>query len=395
MLKLIGITAIVLLFSACNPKQKHEHTAGEIYTCPMHTQVEQLSPGNCPICGMDLVKKSQAPAAFAGLMLNDSQVRLANVSTRVVRAQEVGQSILLNGRLAADENRTEVVSSRVSGRIDRLYVKETGRKLRGGEPFLELYSEQLLTYQNEFLLALEQAAQLGGKNTRYDQFVRSARQKLLRYGLSDTQVNELAQSRKASERITFVAPAGGVITVLSVAEGQYIDEGSPLYLLEDISSLWVEAELYPGEADFVRPDQRATIKIAGFEEKSLEVLVTFVTPEYRQNTQLTIMRAKLSNPTLAYQPGMHAQVILRHSVRKSLAIPVDAVVRDGTRSFVFVMTARNTYERRSVVTGLEDTDRVEISSGLTEGEEVVTTGAYLLNSEMTLKGMVSATDHKH
>jgi Cu(I)/Ag(I) efflux system membrane fusion protein len=288
-----------------------------------------------------------------------------------------------------------VVSSRVSGRVDRQYVRETGRSIRSGEPFLELYSEQLMTYQKEYLLALDQAGEFGGKNARYEQFVRSARQKLIRYGLSEAQVNELQRTRKASERITFVSPAGGVVTALSVAEGQYVNEGSTLYLLEDISSLWVEAELYPGEAEQARPGQQVTIKIAGFEDKSLEALVTFVTPEYRQNTQMTIMRARLANPARIYQPGMQAQVILRHDVRKALALPVDAVIRDADRSFVFVMTARNRYERRDVTTGLEDTDQVEVTSGLKEGEEVVITGAYLLNSEMILKGLSSANDHTH
>jgi membrane fusion protein, copper/silver efflux system len=380
-----AFTVVLLFLGSC--KQEHaDHTAStEVYTCPMHPDVEQAAPGKCPICGMELVKKSVA-APFNGLMLSDSQVRLANVTTRTAGLQEIGQSIILNARLTVDEDRSKVVSSRVGGRVERLYVKETGRNLQAGEPFMELYSETMQTLQQEYLLALDQAGQVSGAKERYAQFVLSARQKLLRYGLSEKQIDELARSKKVSDRVVFFAPLGGLVTNISVSEGQYLEEGTPLYRVEDIRHIWVEAEVYPGEAEKIKTGDAVTVKIAGFEDKPLNALVTFVTPEYRENSQLTIVRTAVENNAMIFQPGMQAQVFLRHSTRKALALPVDAVIRGGSGAFAYVMTNKNTFERRRVVTGMEDMDLVEITAGLKEGEQVVVSGAYLLHSEMILKG---------
>lgn len=336
----------------------------------------------------------QVPAASTGLMLNDSQIRLANITTQAIRIQEIGQSLLINARLVADETRSEVVSSRVAGRVEKLFVRETGRSLRVGEPFLELYSEDLRTFQQEYLLALDQAKAMGGE-ARHEQFVRSSQKKLLRYGLTEKQVDELGRTRTLSERIIFMAPAGGTVVSLSVTEGQYVDEGMPLYRVEDFRQLWVEADLYPEESDRITRGQAITVKIAGSEDKPLPAFVTFVAPEYRENQQITVMRAVIDNMDFKLQPGMQAQVLIRHAIRKALVLPSNAVIRGVNSAVVFILTDQNTFERRNVVTGLEDVDRVEIVSGLKEGDQVVVTGAYLLHSEMVLKGIAVTESHQH
>lgn len=355
------VALFALLLISCSPQEVHEHVRD--------------SP------------------AFAGLMLSDSQVRLANITTRPAKQQEIGSSLVVNARLAIDEERSEVVSSRASGRVERLWVKETGRLLRAGEPFLELYSEALLTLQEEYLLAVEQEKQLGATNTRYRQLANAARGKLLLYGLTERQVDELNRSGKVNRRILFLSPAGGTVTSISVTEGQYVEEGTPLYRVEDVSRLWVEAELYPDETRNLRVGDRVRVKIAGFEEEPREALVTFVTPEFRENSQVTLIRATLNNPSLAFKPGMAAQVMVRHSERVGLVVPIDAVIRGAHGADVFVMTDKNTFVRRRVTTGVEDIDRVEITEGLEPGEQVVITGAYLLHSEMVLKGVDTGSHH--
>ncbi len=328
-----------------------------------------------------LASDSRATVQSDALMFNDSQVRLANITTRNARTESIGQTMLLNGRLVADEDRTEAVSSRVGGRVERLFAKETGRRLSEGEPFLELYSETLMALQHEYLLALEHSSSVND-----DRFVRSSRLKLLRYGLSEKQVDNLSASRKVQERIAFLAPLSGIVTSVSVKEGQWVEEGTPLYRVEDTRTLWVEAELYPGETDNVAPGRPVTIRISGFEHLSQETRVTFVTPEYRNNSQVVLLRAVVGNREMQYQPGMQAEIMVRHSERKTLAVPIDAVIRGRNAAYLFVMPAPNTFERRLVTLGQEDDDLVEIRSGLKAGEVVVVTGAYLLHSEMTLRG---------
>ena len=387
-----GILLLVAML-ACTGTPTHEHQAeADTYTCPMHPEVTQPGPGKCPVCGMDLVRKTTPSSSFEGLMLSDSQVRLANVTTRKVTRQQIGNSILLNARLTANLDRTVVVSSRTAGRIDRLHIRETGRTLKAGSPFLELYSENLLTLQQEYLLAVEQAKTLGA---RYESFATSARKKLIRYGMTDAQVDALTRTHATSERVTYLAPVGGLIAEIAVSEGQYVEEGTPLYRLEDLRQLWVEAELYASEANAVRPGERVEVFLPGTSKEPLSATVTFISPEYTDNGQVVILRAVLDNPSMEYRPGMPAEVVIRHSVRMAISIPSDAVIQSAGGAHVFVMTDRNTFERRTVRPGIEDAHRLEILSGLQEGEQVVVTGAYLLHSEMILKGIGSQTSHQH
>ncbi|MBL7852432.1 MAG: efflux RND transporter periplasmic adaptor subunit [Cyclobacteriaceae bacterium] len=390
-----GLLLFLFLMMACTGSPRHEHDqaeATEVYTCPMHPEVTQPGPGKCPVCGMDLVKKASPTAANHGLMLTDSQIRLANITTRKVAQRKMGNSLLLNARLAANQETSEVVSSRTAGRIDRLYIKETGQPLRTGAAFLELYSENLLTLQKEYLLALDQAAAV---DQRYEAFVASSRKKLIRFGLTEAQVDELKRTRATQERITFLAPVGGLVTEILVAEGQYVEEGTPLYRVEDIRRLWVEAELYPAEANAIRTGEKVEVNIPGITREPLSASVSFISPEYRDNAQVVILRATLDNPALAYRPGMPAEVVVRHSVRPAISVPADAVIRSSGNAHVFVLTDKNTFERRMVRVGLEDASYLEILSGLQEGDEVVVTGAYLLHSEMILKGIGSQTSHQH
>lgn len=382
---------IMALIMGCKPAPSEQATDEPVYTCPMHTDVQQHKPGKCPVCGMDLVLKGQASKS-AGLMLTESQVRLANISTQRVARQPFAQTTVLTARLAVDEQRSKVVSSRVSGRVERLYIKETGRSLQPGEPFMEIYSETLLTLQREFLLAVEQNRQLA--SPRYAAFAKSARKKLLLYGLTPAQVDELERTKELRDRITYVATAGGVASEILITEGQYVEEGTPLYRVDDIGELWVEAELYPGESSLARPGDAVRIKIPGQQPDVMHGIVTFVSPEYRGKSQITVLRASLDNRGLTLRPGMQAQVILQSGQREALAVRLDAVIREEHGSHLFVKTATNTFDRRTVQTGLENDELIEIVSGIKEGEEVVITGAYLLHSELRLRGDAPVEHHQ-
>ena len=330
------------------------------------------------------------------LMFTESQIKLGNISTQVVKQQSIGQTLPVNARLVTNEEMTEVISARVAGRVEKLFVKESGRRINKGEPLYELYSESLLTFQKEYLLAFEQHKTMKAVDNRYEEYLKSARKKLLLYGLTDKQIDRLNYKNDIQPRITFLATASGVVKEINVAEGQYLNEGDALYQLENISTLWVEAELYPSELQYVKAGDHISVQVAGYTNSPAEAIVTFLSPEYRASTQVTVLRATLNNLTSQWKPGMQAQVFLKHSVNTSLAIPTDAVIHDQRGTHVYIQIAENTFVPRMVKTGVENFDSIEIIEGLKEGEIVVVTGAYLLYSEIILKnGKDPMMGHNH
>ncbi len=392
------IISLMLLTACGEQKQAHEHSAQaeEKYTCSMHPQIIQDEPGTCPICGMKLVKITSAGASGNQVMLNEQQIKLANITTGITRIRPVGEAVIVNGTLTHDEQKSEEISSRVTGRIEKLFVKETGRPVQKGQPLYVLYSEGLLTLQQEYLLAKEQYDALGKTERRYRSFMEAAERKLLLYGLTKKQIEGLTSKGVLQPRITFVSPASGIVTEIGVSEGEYIGEGATLYRIEDISSLWVAAELYPQEASLVKIGDKITVRVSGFESSPVEAKVTFLSPEYRENSQIVIMRAEIDNRDGRFTAGQQAQVFFTHSSHNAIALPVDAVIRDGKGAQVYVRAGPNTFEPRMVKTGVESFDSVEITEGLHEGDTVAVTGAYLLYSEIILKkGSNPMAGHVH
>ena len=383
----IGLLIIfgTLLLISCKKKADHEQhmVTVEKYTCPMHPQVIQDKPGTCPICGMDLVKMSASTAADGSIMLNESQIKLANITTTLTREEKMGENSILTGKLMVNEEQTEVVSSRVQGRIEKLFFKEVGQRVNKGQALYEVYSESLLTLQQEYLLAIRQFEEL--KSPRYESFVSSSEKKLLLFGMTKEQIAKLAKQKKTDSRITFLAPTAGVIARIDVTEGQYVSEGSALYRIEQLDQIWVEAELYPGESTLVKTGDVVRVQVNGFESEPVEGKVTFLSPEYRQGSQIITLRAVINNQKKDFLPGMQANIILSHSEKKAIALPVDAVIRDAKGSHVWILEKDGSFKSRLVKTGLENFEKIEIIDGLNEKENVVITGAYLLYSELVLK----------
>ena len=362
----------------------------------MHLQVVQDGPGTCPICGMDLVPIDRTASNSNDVMLNDAQVLLANITTQPVTKNSIGRTIAVNARLTVNEEKSEVISSRAAGRIEKLHIKESGRIVQKGDPLYELYSETLLTLQKEYLLAREQYLSLGKTESRYKSFFVAAEKKLLLYGLSKQQIEKLDQSKSVQPRIIFLSPASGIVTEVNALEGQYLQEGESLYRIENINQLWVEAELYADETKYARTGDKVTVRVNGFESYPVEAKIIFLSPEFRTNTQITVMRAEMENPKLQLKPGMQAQVLFSHSSHEAISVPPDAVIRDGKGSHLYVQVGKNTFRPKMVKTGIEDFEKVEITEGLHEKDTVVITGAYLLYSEIVLKkGGNPMAGHNH
>jgi len=318
------------------------------------------------------------------IMLSESQIRLGNITTETASKKNVGPASVINGTVVVNQQKSTSVNSRAKGRIEKLFVKETGVSVRKGDPLYVLYSEPLLTLQEEYLLAKEQYEMLGSSETRYKSFFEASERKLLLYGLSKSQIGQLSKN-SVTARITFLSPASGIVGQIKVDEGQYVDEGASLYDIEDVASLWIEAELYPGESSSIKRGDKIVVRVSGFESSPIETNIDFISPEYRANSQILIMRAKIENRKLLFKPGQQAQVVFTHSPTESIFVPTDAVVRDGSGAHVYVKTGDAIFRPRMVKTGVEGLNQVEITEGVNEGDTVAITGAYLLYSELVLK----------
>lgn len=392
------ITFLLFVLASCKNKNKIAVDPDTYYTCSMDPQVVEFKPGKCPICKMDLtpVKKKNGENKDE-LQLSEQQIQLGNIQTDTIRNGTIGDQLVLTATLNFDQLKTTSVSSRVMGRVERLFYKNMGDYVKQGSPLFELYSEDLNNAKQEYILALDKKKTFAAETViDFDQLIQSARNKLLLWGLNEIQIKELAQSKKASSTTIFYSTAGGYITQLDIREGDYVMEGGTIVKLADLSTLWAEAQVYTSQMAEVNTNSMAVVQLPDFDNKEIKGRIEFVNPEINPDTRINLIRVSIPNPGNQLKPGMPAYVVLKSPLRNTLTLPIDAVIRDGKGATVWVETEKNTFKSVMVQAGLESGDRIEIKSGLKEGDIVVLTGAYLLHSEYVFKkGADPMAGHNH
>jgi Cu(I)/Ag(I) efflux system membrane fusion protein len=396
-LVLCSAVLAILFLTACKNKKATEATKSDsYYTCSMHPQIMQDKPGACPICHMDLIPVAKSSETKDELMLSDEQIQLGNIQTDTLGRALAGDKIVLTATLTFDEMKVNSVSARITGRIDRLYFKNTGDYIKKGDHLFDLYSEELNTAKQEYLAALERQQTLGNSIVDFKQLLQSAKNKLMLWGVSESQIDALAKTKQFTPLTSFYSTASGYVTELPVKEGQYVMEGGVIVKLADLSNLWAEAQVYASQLASVDFKGVATVQLPDMPGKEITGKVTFANPEISADTRINLLRVSIPNTGNQLKPGMPAYVILKGNAGNAMTLPIDAVLRDGKMAMVWVQTDKNSYKRKLVETGLESGDRIEIKSGLQNGDVVVISGAYLLNSEYIFrKGAEPMEEHKH
>lgn len=399
-MKAIFFSTMIILLSltACKEQPAAVADPDVYYTCSMDPQVVEHKPGKCPICKMDLtpVRKKNGEKKDE-IELSDQQIQLGNIRTDTIRTGDVGDQQVLTATLNFDQMRTVAVSSRVMGRVEKLYYKNVGDHVTKGSPLVEIYSEELNNAKQEYLLALDRKKEFANETAiDFGQLLESARNKLLLWGMTENQLRELEKNRVTKSVTTFYSTASGYITQLDIREGDYLMAGGSIVRLADLSRLWVEAQVYTSQLADIEQGSVATVRLPDEDRSEIKGNIELVNPEISPDTRINLLRVAIPNSGNRLKPGMPAYVVLKSPPRKSLTLPIDALIRDGKGATAWLQAGLHSFKSVMVQTGLETGDRIEIISGLKPGDVVVTSGAYLLHSEYVFrKGTDPMAGHSH
>lgn len=394
----IGIFLLLsLIFTACNSSKKEDHSQHEnkkedhsqhdknkettFYTCSMDPQVKEDKPGKCPICHMELTPIKQDDSEVNQISLSKQQIQLGNITTQVIGQTQNNLEQNYTGVLTFNQEKSKTFSSKAMGRIEKLYFKSTGDYLSKNQPVFQLYSEDIAIAKQDYYTAFKQLEMPGnfGKNAK--NIMNAAKQKLLFYGLSNTQIENIKSNKDVSPYTTFYSTVSGTVSEISTAEGSYIMEGEPIIKVTDLNKLWLETQVNINYFKSLKIGQIATITFVDFPDKSISAKISFINPEINPETRLLLIRFEIPNQNLILKPGMQAIAKLMIAGGKGIYIPTDAVIREEKASYIWVEKKPGVYENLMVETGIETNGLIEIKSKIANGQKVVITGAYAINSE--------------
>ena len=323
--------------------------------------------------------------------LDTRRQQLIGVRTVRVARSTMAPEIRAAGTVAYDETRQADVNTRVDGWIRDLYADYTGRPVRRGDPLFTLYSPDLVATQNEYLLALRGQAQprqsdTGNLGEYADRLVDAARERLLRLDMTAADLDELQKSGRAAETVTFRSPVTGIILEKTALRGMRVMAGQTLFKIADLSTVWVEAEVYETDLASVRTGARAAVAVQAYPDRSFNARVTYIYPSVTEQTRTVRVRLELPNPEGLLKPNMLATVTLQTPQSNALVIPADALVDTGTQQLVFVAEGDGRFTPRDVRIGRKTPGEVEVLSGLKAGDEVASSATFFLDSESQLRG---------
>ncbi len=375
----------------------HPKTGKKIkyWTSPMDPTYIRNEPGKSPM-GMELVAvyEEEGEEKVPASVIRIDPVTVQNMGVRLARVKRkpLVRNIRAYGTIAYDERRMKVVSAWVGGRIDKLYVDFTGVEVKKGAPLVELYSPALVSTQQELILALETRGKLWTLGNQEaiksaSHLVEATKQRLLLWGITKDQIDEIERNREVRTHMTIHAPIGGTVIHKNAFEGQYVKEGERLYTIVDLSTVWVLADVYEYELPWVRNGMPAEMGLSYIPGKRFKGKVLYVYPYMDEKTRTAKLRLEFKNIGYRLKPGMYANIYLNPRLSgNSLVIPQEAVIDSGVRKLVFVSLGKGKFQPREVKIGIEgDNNEFQVLKGLREGEEIVVSAQFMLDSESRLR----------
>jgi Cu(I)/Ag(I) efflux system membrane fusion protein len=420
-----GVLALAALgTAACRPAPATEVQAASPaamarYHCPMHPTYVSDRPGACPICGMNLVASEAAASAppatvpeMAGVpgraivSLSPERRRALGLRTEPVRRSALDRTLRTVGRVTPDERRLHHVHTKYDGYIEHLYVDFTGKRVRKGEPLVSLFSPELVATQQEYLLAWRARLELaesglpsvaqGGVD-----LLEAARRRLLLWDIRAEDITRLERTGIVQRTLDLHSDVSGYVVQKTALHGMRVMPSDILFDIADLSHLWVLADVYESDLPSVRLGMPAEVSLPYLPGRRWMGTVTNVAPTVEAQTRTIKVRVEVDNADGALKPEMFADVLLRSGGGEGLLLPADAVIHAGERQLVFVDLPDGRLEPREVHLGVRVGDAVQVLHGVAEGERVVTTANFLLDSESSLKAALSTmspappAEHRH
>jgi Cu(I)/Ag(I) efflux system membrane fusion protein len=380
--------------------------AKELWQCPMHPSIVQDHPGDCPICGMRLVRvegsqvalpeadaAAPTPEGLVTVTIDAARQQLIGLKIAHVDRGPVGGSWRTSGRIAFDETRIHHVNVKFSGFMEQVYANFIGRPIRRGERLFSIYSPELFAAQEEYLLALRTRRTLassGALTADGDQLVTAARRKLELWDVPRSEIERLERTGEPSRTITFYSPASGVLTKKDVVPGMRVNAGDMPFEIVDLSRVWLLADAYESDLPQVKVGLPVTLSLKALPDRTFRGRVAFIDPLLDPKTRTAKVRIDVPNPDGLVKPEMFGEVILEGSSRVGLRVPADAVIHSGTQNVVFVALPNGKFQPREVKLGPGDAKAVEVVAGLQEGDGVVTRANFLVDSESRLRASLAA-----
>lgn len=364
----------------------HDHEAA-YYTCSMHPSVRSAVPGQCPICNMELTPVTRAEVESGVVIVDEVRRRRIGVETTRVERRAVPVTIRAVGKVVYDETRLTDVSVKYRGWIGDLAVNETGQAVRKGQTLFTLYSPQLYAAQEEYMAALDsqRAARGTAAPDRADYLVEASRQRLRLWDLGEREIERIAETGEPLQYLPITSPVSGHVVEKYVVAGGVVEPGMQLYRIAGLDRVWVEAEVYEAELPLVAEGQVAEVTFPYMPGKRYSARVSFVYPYLDDATRTGRVRLELANPNLEIKPDMYADVLFERTAGEALVVPEEAVLYAGTREFVFMDLGEGRLRPQQVETGLRLGEHVEVLSGLSEDDVIVTSGNFLIAAESRLK----------
>lgn len=318
------------------------------------------------------------------LSISDKDRLLANIKSESALVKTISEMTTLIGKTAIDERKVEVITSRVKGRLDKLFVVNTGEYVVKGQTLYSIYSEELLADQNDYLLAIEQYNNSISQKDIAKQLLEAARKKLLLWTITEAQIKEIETSKKATPLMKYYSPNNGYVIELPVREGEYVDIGTPILKIADLNSLWIETQLYSDEIKYLEQNPTLLVEFEVYPNEMYKGAIVFDNPSLEDDQKVNVIRVQVNNSANKLKPGMMAYLYLKRNEKKALVIPKSALLFESTTS-AWVEGNDGMFEQRMVKTGIENKKEVEILSGIKQGEKVVVSGSYYLKSESVIR----------